>query len=51
MAENPSPQFPGATRAMSASHLIPLSRLNAAVRLVARGFGSGEAEVEAVAET
>jgi hydroxycarboxylate dehydrogenase B len=34
---------------MSASHLIPLSRLNAAVRLVARGFGSGEAEVEAVA--
>ena len=34
---------------MSASHLIPLSRLNVAVRLVARGFGSGEAEVEAVA--
>ena len=34
---------------MSVSHLIPLSRLNAAVRLVVRGFGSGEAEVEAVA--
>jgi len=34
---------------MSVSHLIPLSRLNAAVRLVCRGFGSGEAEVEAVA--
>jgi uncharacterized oxidoreductase len=34
---------------MSVSHLIPLSRLNVAVRLVARGFGSREAEVEAVA--
>jgi len=34
---------------MSSTHLIPLARLNAAVRLVARGFGSSAAEVEAVA--
>ena len=34
---------------MSEMHLIPLPRLNAAVRLVVRGFGSSEAEVEAVA--
>ena len=30
-------------------HLIPLARLNAAIRLVVRGFGSGADEVEAVA--
>ena len=34
---------------MSESHLIPLPQLNAAVRLVVRGFGSLGAEVEAVA--
>lgn len=34
---------------MSATHLIPLDSLNAAMRLVVRGFGSTEAEVEAVA--
>ena len=34
---------------MSESHLIPLPQLNAAVRLVVRGFGSHGAEVEAVA--
>ena len=34
---------------MSEMHLVPLPRLNAAMRLVVRGFGSGEAEVEAVA--
>ncbi|MBC7731765.1 MAG: malate/lactate/ureidoglycolate dehydrogenase [Bacteriovorax sp.] len=34
---------------MSESHLIPLPQLNAAVRLVVRGFGSLDAEVEAVA--
>ncbi|HEY6086113.1 MAG TPA: Ldh family oxidoreductase, partial [Burkholderiaceae bacterium] len=34
---------------MSATHQIELHRLNAAVRLVVRGFGSSEAEVEAVA--
>jgi len=34
---------------MSDMHLIPLPRLNAAMRHVVRGFGSGEAEVEAVA--
>jgi hydroxycarboxylate dehydrogenase B len=34
---------------MSDMHLIPLPRLNAAVRLVVRGFGSAPAEVEAVA--
>ena len=34
---------------MSTTHLIALSRLNAAIRLVARGFGSSQAEVEAVA--
>ncbi len=34
---------------MSDMHLIPLPRLNAAVRLVVRGFGSEPAEVEAVA--
>ncbi len=34
---------------MSEMHLVPLPRLNAAVRLVVRGFGSSEAEVEAVA--
>ena len=34
---------------MSPTHLIPLSHLNVAIRLVARGFGSSEAEVEAVA--
>ena len=33
---------------MISTHLIPLSRLNAAIRLVARGFGSRDAEVEAV---
>ena len=35
---------------MSAMHLIPLPRLNDAIRRVVRGFGSGEAEVEAVAD-
>ncbi len=34
---------------MSDKHLIPLPRLNAAMRHMVRGFGSGEAEVEAVA--
>ena len=34
---------------MSEMHLVALPRLNAAVRLVVRGFGSSEAEVEAVA--
>jgi uncharacterized oxidoreductase len=34
---------------MSETHTIPLARLNAAVRRVVRGFGSSEAEVEAVA--
>ena len=34
---------------MSESHLIPLPQLNAAIRLLVRGFGSGEDEVEAVA--
>src|SRR6186997_1085392 len=34
---------------MSAAHQIELNRLNAAVRLVVRGFGSSDAEVEAVA--
>ncbi|HEY6132423.1 MAG TPA: malate/lactate/ureidoglycolate dehydrogenase [Rubrivivax sp.] len=34
---------------MSETHTIPLARLNAAVRRVVRGFGSHEAEVEAVA--
>jgi uncharacterized oxidoreductase len=34
---------------MSATHQIELTRLNAAVRLVVRAFGSSEAEVEAVA--
>ena len=34
---------------MSEMHLVPLPRLNDAVRLVVRGFGSREAEVEAVA--
>ena len=34
---------------MSTTHLIALSHLNAAIRLVARGFGSSQAEVEAVA--
>ncbi len=34
---------------MSDMHLIPLPRLNTAVRLVVRGFGSEPAEVEAVA--
>ena len=34
---------------MSQSHLIPLPQLNAAIRLVVRGFGSLDAEVEAVA--
>lgn len=34
---------------MAAVHLIPLDRLNVAVRHVVRGFGSPEAEVEAVA--
>jgi uncharacterized oxidoreductase len=34
---------------MSEMHLVPLPRLNAAMRLVVRGFGSSEAEVEAVA--
>ena len=34
---------------MSESHLIPLPQLNAAIRLVVRGFGSLDAEVEAVA--
>ena len=34
---------------MSAMHLIPLARLQAAMRLVVRGFGSREAEVDAVA--
>ncbi len=34
---------------MTEMHLVPLSRLNTAVRLVVRGFGSSEAEVEAVA--
>jgi hydroxycarboxylate dehydrogenase B len=33
----------------SATHLIPLAGLNTAMRLVVRGFGSAEAEVEAVA--
>ena len=33
---------------MSATHLIALPRLRDAMRLVVRGFGSGEAEVEAV---
>ena len=35
---------------MSDMHLIPLPRLNAAVRLVVRGFGSAEDEVNAVAD-
>lgn len=34
---------------MSDMHLIPLPRLNTAIRSVVRGFGSGAAEVEAVA--
>jgi len=34
---------------MSAMHLIPLARLQAAMRLVVGGFGSADAEVEAVA--
>jgi hydroxycarboxylate dehydrogenase B len=34
---------------MSAMHLIALPRLNTAIRLVVRGFGSSDAEVEAVA--
>ena len=34
---------------MAETHLISLARLNVAVRLVVRGFGSREAEVEAVA--
>ena len=34
---------------MNANHLIPLARLHDAVRLVVRGFGSLDAEVEAVA--
>ena len=34
---------------MSEPHLIPLPRLNAAIRLVMRGFGSTDAEVDAVA--
>ena len=34
---------------MSEMHTIALDRLNTAVRLVVRGFGSNEAEVEAVA--
>jgi uncharacterized oxidoreductase len=34
---------------MSDMHLIPLPRLNTAVRLVVRGFGSAPTEVEAVA--
>jgi len=34
---------------MSETHLIALPRLNAAIRLVVRGFGSADAEVEAVA--
>lgn len=34
---------------MSGSHLIALERLRAAMRLVVAGFGSSEAEVEAVA--
>ena len=34
---------------MSESHLIPLPQLNAAIRLVVRGFGSLDDEVEAVA--
>ena len=33
---------------MSTMHTIALGRLNAAMRLLARGFGSSEAEVEAV---
>jgi hydroxycarboxylate dehydrogenase B len=33
---------------MSDTHLIPLPRLQAAMRLLVRGFGSSEAEVEAV---
>ena len=35
---------------MSDTHVIPLARLNTAVRLVVRGFGSAPAEVEAVAQ-
>ena len=31
------------------THTIPLARLNTAMRLVVRGFGSSEAEVDAVA--
>jgi len=34
---------------MSDMHLIPLARLHTAIRTVVRGFGSSEAEVEAVA--
>ena len=34
---------------MSRTHIIALAQLNAAVRQVVRGFGSSEAEVEAVA--
>ena len=34
---------------MSALHTIALDRLNTAIRLFVRGFGSSEAEVEAVA--
>jgi uncharacterized oxidoreductase len=34
---------------MSANHVIPLARLNGAIRQVVQGFGSGPEEVEAVA--
>ena len=35
---------------MIENHTIPLARLQAAVQLVVRGFGSSEAEVQAVAD-
>ena len=34
---------------MSPMHTIELARLNTAIRIFVRGFGSSEAEVEAVA--